>query len=133
MEMGGNGVAEHFAGRFRALIRTWRLAAGQRVFDHCVRTGWPVPARLRAIRYANVHARDSYVPGPYGGHLVLFRTRAPRAGVLDTPSMGWEGLVPGVELHDVPGTHYNLFAEPQIGILGAAMRECLERAYKEMR
>ena len=43
--------------------------------------------------------------------------------------LGWHGHAGGgIESHDVPGDHYSLLQEPNIRVLGAALKDSLEAA-----
>jgi acyl transferase domain-containing protein/thioesterase domain-containing protein len=95
-------------------------------------SGAPMPLELRELylftRYQEAQA--TYAPAPYEGRVVLFRARdiSPiyaHAG----PELGWTGLVrPGLEVHEVPGNHDSLVLEPNVDVLVAGLKGCLELA-----
>jgi thioesterase domain-containing protein len=63
-----------------------------------------------------------YVPKPYAGKLVLFRSREEPTGWFFDPHAGWDGVAAGgVELHMVDGDHFTMFQEPGAGQIAAAM------------
>jgi thioesterase domain-containing protein len=81
------------------------------------------PASLCQLRYANTTALRAYVPGPYHGDIDLFRIADNRP---DDPSMGWAGLVDGkIRVHDSPGHHRGILAEPAYRLMAAQVRECM--------
>ncbi|HEX5718504.1 MAG TPA: amino acid adenylation domain-containing protein, partial [Thermoanaerobaculia bacterium] len=68
---------------------------------------------------ANLLALSRYEAGPYGGRIVLFRA-AEREG---DPSPGWaQRARGGVEVYDVPGTHYSLLQNPAVSVLADRLR-----------
>jgi natural product biosynthesis luciferase-like monooxygenase protein/amino acid adenylation domain-containing protein len=87
-------------------------------------------AELRALwaMFArNRRASRAYVPGPFGGSLVLLRAAEGSADVEE--DLGWGGLARGgVEVREVPGDHYGLVAVPHVERLAEVVRELLARA-----
>ncbi|HLX07814.1 MAG TPA: hypothetical protein VKY89_08110, partial [Thermoanaerobaculia bacterium] len=81
--------------------------------------------------WINIMAAHRYRPSPYAGRLTLFRARDRAdlpAEVLGDPTLGWGILAAGgVEIHEVPGNHFNLTRPPHVAALAAQLRACLER------
>jgi amino acid adenylation domain-containing protein len=73
--------------------------------------------------------RDSfnYVPVEYPGDVVLFRPEIQRHGLSHDPSLGWDGVVPQLEIIDVPGDHVTMFAPPNVDVLAPKLGELLRR------
>jgi thioesterase domain-containing protein len=70
-----------------------------------------------------------YRAGPYGGRLVLFRTRGHPFLCSFDPLFGWADLVRGgVEAVNLPGAHEGIFMEPHVRELSARFRTQLLRA-----
>jgi thioesterase domain-containing protein len=45
------------------------------------------------------------------------------------PDLGWGRIATGgVEVHELPGDHVSILAEPHVRVLGEELRDCLERA-----
>ena len=56
---------------------------------------------------------DRYVPKPYIGRVVLFRTAQFQTGRFRDPELGWGKLVRGgLEVYELPGDHMGVFEEP---------------------
>lgn len=48
-------------------------------------------------------------------------------------AMGWGSLaLGGVEMREVPGTHYSIVREPQVSVLASALTACLSRAQRSI-
>ncbi|MBC8647301.1 MAG: non-ribosomal peptide synthetase, partial [Thermoanaerobaculia bacterium] len=92
----------------------------------------PLPPALQRVQNAVSGALRSYVPGPFGGLVTLFRANSrPRGYDLD-PTLGWSRLAArGVEVFDVPGYHGALVYEPRVAALAGKLRVCLQRAYAD--
>ena len=87
--------------------------------------------RALHVRETNDQAMRDYRPRLYPGKLTLFRAENPNEGYEFDSQLGWGGLATeGLEIHDVPGEHETIFKEPNVQILAAAMRECIEKARK---
>ena len=66
-----------------------------------------------------------YRPKPYAGKMTLFRATNRPLGIVPDPTLGWEGIPAELEIHDVPGRHRSLVAEPYVGVLAAMLSYCL--------
>ena len=109
----------------------WVLEALRRT-DLAV-AGFELPdlRRYFDLYWTNIGAALAWTPRSYDGPVVLLRARdnpqAPAA--LADPALGWGALSRGgVEIHDVPGTHFNLLEPPHVQVLAAAVRGLLDRA-----
>ncbi|RMH07121.1 MAG: non-ribosomal peptide synthetase, partial [Nitrospirae bacterium] len=86
----------------------------------------PVPQKLRrfAIAEALKIAEKQYTPQGYPGRMVFFLSRAEL-----NPYHVWGNLVlGGIEVHDVPGGHLDMFKPPHVYVLARKLKECLERS-----
>jgi len=91
----------------------------------------------RTIRDRN-RSYAGYAPGRFGGTITLFRAAAfsPLQAEFYAPysdgerhTLGWSRHAGGpVEVHEVPGTHVTIAAEPQVRVLVNAVREALAAA-----
>ncbi|HET9209872.1 MAG TPA: thioesterase domain-containing protein, partial [Thermoanaerobaculia bacterium] len=83
--------------------------------------------RLLAVYKTNTRIYRSYPPRPYPGPVTLFRAAG---AVLDSrlgADLGWGRLTPRpVTVHEVPGDHITLLAEPNVGALAGRLRACLD-------
>ncbi|MDO6586292.1 beta-ketoacyl synthase N-terminal-like domain-containing protein [Salipiger sp. 1_MG-2023] len=92
------------------------------------------------IEAAFLAAVGRYRLRPWDGRLVLYRpplsgkwrvsggrmVNSERAYVLEDND--WGSVVPGVEVHEVPGTHDSMVLEPNVRVLAALMREAITGA-----
>jgi amino acid adenylation domain-containing protein len=110
--VGAAGALSYLRERGRTVASDRHERAQQKAFDQCIRTGRPLPAALRDVRYANRAAGRNCVPQPYSGCALLLRGSDPRAGQYPAPLMGWKGLLTGeVEIHDIPDRLQGLLAK----------------------
>ena len=79
----------------------------------------------RLQRYLDALARH-YDPEPYAGRILLLRcTRQPKPVFLD-PSLGWAPYAAGgIEVIDIPGTHFTMFGDPGVQRIGEAISATL--------
>ncbi len=82
------------------------------------------------VYWTHVTSAHDYEPVP-GGRVALFRaTDSPDFALqlAKDPTLGWGALaLDGVEIHDVPGNHFNLTAQPHVRILAERLRGCLDQ------
>ncbi|HIK05151.1 MAG TPA: hypothetical protein IGS40_10610 [Trichormus sp. M33_DOE_039] len=104
-----------------------------------LRLGMSLPANLHRVfvAEANMQAKRAYTPQIYSDRLVLFRATEPAVFTkryLPTsedwlhrdPLHAWgEFTSAGLEIHDVPGDHYSIFAQPHVQTLAAKLKACL--------
>jgi len=83
------------------------------------------------LYWTNILAAHAYRPRPCAGRLVLLRAvDAPDAAsrIAEDPTFGWGALaLGGVEIHDVPGNHFNLTSPPHVRRLAERLRACLDQ------
>jgi aspartate racemase len=83
------------------------------------------------VMEASWQADADYVPQVYPGRVDLFRSgleRSPEGCYID-PQLGWGNLAEkGLEIHEVPCLHVNMFEEPQIQVLAEKLITCLDKA-----
>ena len=71
-------------------------------------------------------AGTNYVPKPYGGRVLLLRTRGQPFFCSFDPQYGWGKLVlGGLEVRVVPGAHERIFMEPDVQILAREVKAAL--------
>ena len=80
---------------------------------------------------ANVRAARNYKPRSYQDRITLFAAQdnrgEPRAGDFD-PTYGWRELSPEVEVFAIPGDHYTIMREPNMGMLANELNRQLSQA-----
>jgi thioesterase domain-containing protein len=82
-----------------------------------------------ALFKSRIEVMRSYEAGVFPGRITLFRARdedIEEPVGPETPSLGWEALAAGVDVHVVPGTHATMGQEPQVRELAACLAACLE-------
>jgi hypothetical protein len=84
---------------------------------------------LPEVLQGYVDALDAYVPGNYGGRIVLIWPREDQLPGGRDPRFGWWQVCPKVELITVSGEHQSSLAlDANLREVGAAMRRVLEQA-----
>lgn len=91
--------------------------------------GWGMPQHLTEIRDSNRAAADRYVLRPYRGKATLVRAveQSLRSGS-DDPHAAWKSLVGSLEVHSIPGNHYEILVEPQVERLAECLKACIDKA-----
>jgi amino acid adenylation domain-containing protein len=88
--------------------------------------GRPLPPWLRMERLRQL-AQDS-PSGVYAGRITLFRAKGPTGGSHD-PALGWARFAAqGVEVHEMPGDHQDMYKPPNVQIMARQLRDCLAEA-----
>ncbi|MWD29823.1 SDR family oxidoreductase [Aquicoccus sp. SCR17] len=132
--------------RAGGLAYPFRWAARRIRWEIAKRRGGPAeapeqPAQFHdtAIEAAFYEAIARYEVAPWDGPVKLFRpplrgkwqvpgglVNSERAYVL--PDNDWSGHVPGIEVFEVPGDHDSMVLEPNVRVLAARIRRCIEAA-----
>ncbi len=124
---GPGGAAARLRGKLRAFSETarqrWHERASGWLRRSGLRSGMSFDDPTTAIR----RAAARYAPAPFDGRLDLFRAEEPRVDGYAYPEMGWQGLARhGTVLHDVPGGHRTLLADPSLQVIADRLLERLE-------
>ncbi len=84
--------------------------------------------RLRLLQ-AHYQAIVNYHPGRYPGRITLFQAHSQPLFSTYDPDVGWKQLAEGgVEVHIIPGSHEEIFKEPNVQIMADLLRKCIETA-----
>jgi aspartate racemase len=84
------------------------------------------------IEESFVRALEQYLPEPYSGRVILFRTNDSDYYNPDA-TLGWSELVPtGLDIVDVQGDHDTMFLEPQVETLGREITAYLDIGAREL-
>jgi len=112
---------------------TWRhwvhdlpRVAGKRI--RRAMKNWRVPQVLRDVRSSNTMAADHYVLRPYAGNATLIRAAEKSLRSSEDPLAAWHGLVAALEVHEIPGDHYEILVDPQVNSLAARLKACIDGA-----
>src|SRR6185312_727014 len=82
--------------------------------------------RLLRVYQTNAGGYLSYRARPYPGPVTLFRAADAGFDPGLGADLGWGRLILGaVDLHEVPGDHITLLAEPHVAVLAGRLRACL--------
>jgi amino acid adenylation domain-containing protein len=90
------------------------------------------PARLMDYE---LRLQGDYAPGPYAGRVHLLRAASQQArplvsALLSGRDLGWGCLARGgVDVTVVPGWHNSILKKPDVVVLAAQLRRCLEQAH----
>ena len=82
-----------------------------------------------------IRLQRDYVPGPYEGRVTLLRAASQKAQLLfDALLSGWDfgwGRLArgGVSVMVVPGWHLSMLKKPDVLVLAACLRRCLDQAH----
>jgi amino acid adenylation domain-containing protein len=98
------------------------------LFSPATARPWALLETEKAITKALKH----YVTRPYPGRLTLFRASKQPLGIYPDPTLGWGELVTGeLVIHEVPGFHGTIVAEPHVRFLAEQLKACIEEAQRE--
>jgi amino acid adenylation domain-containing protein len=80
-------------------------------------------ARRFEIFRANLRRSERYAAHPYPGRIQLFRAEASHFDDPADPTLGWGALAAGgVELRQLPGSHWAIVSPPAVEAVAAALR-----------
>jgi hypothetical protein len=80
------------------------------------------------LKFWQIHlnALVAHIERPYAGHVTLLRTRGQPIFCSFAEDFGWGKLAHGgVDVKHIPGSHENIFVEPNVKFLAEQMEECL--------
>jgi amino acid adenylation domain-containing protein len=89
---------------------------------------WRVPQALKDVRNSNTAAAGRYVLRPYPGKATLIRAEEKSLRSSADPLAAWHGLVASLEIHEIPGDHYDILVDPQVNRLAQCLKSCIDRA-----
>lgn len=87
----------------------------------------PTVERLQQVFLTTVQAYINYIPSVYPGKITLFRTSQQLGEKAEDIAKGWLDYAQGgIEIHQIPGNHYNLMDPPYAEVLAQKLQACLE-------
>ena len=90
------------------------------------------PEKIEALQrmvIAHEQANFAYSPQPYWGKTTLFRAAELDVFEFYDPHLWWTDFcVGGLEIQDVPGSHWTMMTMPQVQTLARTMQACLDEA-----
>lgn len=106
-----------------------------------IRSKKSTPSAVNSMEIADVRGNDwrgdkqrsrNYIPRPWPGRIILFRTREQSPHLALDPVKGWGYLAGrGVEVHEVPGDHGTLLLKPHVHVLAEKFNASLLRVQSE--
>ena len=88
--------------------------------------GRPIPQKLATIEEISAFAAANYKPKLYQGKIVLFRSTLRGTNEGDDEYLGWGELAAGgVDVNQVPSTHFDILREPAVKVLAEQLRAYL--------
>ncbi|HEX9922775.1 MAG TPA: non-ribosomal peptide synthetase, partial [Anaerolineae bacterium] len=82
---------------------------------------------LRIVR-TTMAASSKYQAQSYPDRLTLFRTQNQSVPDDEVQTLGWNKLAAnGVEVHHLPGQHFDILRKPQVQVLAGRLRVCIDR------
>jgi len=119
----GSGGWRHL----RRRLSLFRAAWSEKATAAACRAG--LARNRQRTTIANRQAQRDYVPAPYGGRAVLFRSTMPRPGIYPVAAEAWRSLAcGGFEIVDVTTGFGNALSEPGVETLAAELTERLKMA-----
>jgi amino acid adenylation domain-containing protein len=92
---------------------------------------WFVPQVLTDVRKSNASAAEQYVLRPYPGKATLIRAAEKSLRSSADPLAAWNGLVTSLDIHEIPGDHYDILVEPHVNLLAECLKGCIDKACSE--
>jgi len=125
---GWAGAPAHLRRKAGDMMRVSRHRWAESMHRLFAAAGFEPPRGGDSVRLAIRLAAARYVPRRWEGPVQLFRAAEPRVDGYDYPDMGWQGLAPGISIHDVPGSHLTMLSEPRVSVIAAGLMEALRAA-----
>jgi len=126
LEFGQNYLFYKIQQKIKFLQDRLFLASSQLRKRHYQQAGKALPVDLqhKLLIKSFFKALAHYIPQPYLGRITLFLSYEWRSK--HTPVLA-ELAAEGVEIHEIPGYHHNLFESSKVDNLGILLKRCLER------
>ena len=88
--------------------------------------------RILRIVQATMVASSNYLPQPYPDRITLFRVQKQSAPDDPSQTLGWSKLsAKEVELHHLPGHHFDILREPHVQFLASRLQACIDQVQAE--
>jgi thioesterase domain-containing protein len=86
-----------------------------------------LPRNIKRVRKVCLQAEKEYMPRPYPGRVILFRSNHKPLGQLSDPRAGWSTYAArGLEICEIEGNHENILLEPQVRFVGERLKSYLD-------
>jgi len=91
-------------------------------------TDFMVFKRLWDVLITNRHIIQTYIPKNYAGKVSFFQAAELGKGLHVVASEAWQQFAgQELDLHIIPGNHYNMVSSPQVEVLAEKLTQCMER------
>jgi amino acid adenylation domain-containing protein len=105
-----------------AVARGWMWSIAYQIH---LSTDLRVESGIQSVEHVSAFVTKKYQPKPYTGRVALFSRSDRPAGRYRDPKFGWGEIAGGLEVHEVPGNHMDMFLEPNVQTLATKLRACL--------
>jgi len=123
--------AEKVRQRYRRKLNNKYKKAGRMFYSMLNRS---LPKSFIQVEDKLWKAGQKYEPKAYSGKVTLFRASVQPLGIYPDPTLGWGPLAPGgLEIHEVPGHHGSIVAEPYVRALAQELTHSIEKALESIR
>jgi len=107
-------------GRLPSIPERWKPLL---LRDNNRRTNREINERVQPANH-QYQITEDYVPEPYDGRVLLFRSELHQTGRFRDPALGWGELVQGeFEVRELPGDHQWMFNEPVVHMMSELLAE----------
>jgi len=102
------------------------------IHRHSLRANLPMALTPRNINMIYLKALREYLPQAYPGRAVLFRAQDRNIAFEADSQLGWSGMATGgFTVHEVPGNHFSMLAEPHVDAVVDELQAYLREAQPE--
>ena len=99
--------------RIRRRMKWWRRRVQPALWD---------------VRNSNTAAHNSYVLRPYEGRTSLLRAGKKSLRGSKDPHAAWNDLIANLEIHEIPGDHFDILVQPHVNRLAECLKSCVDRS-----
>lgn len=117
---------EYLGERVESIRQNFRLAKLRRTYRSSIGKTEALTGDLRGANAVVYLAARAYKPGPYSGRVALFRSGLEPLSLHRDTTLGWKDVADRMVVEEIPGDHREIFDEPAVHVLAAALSEQLE-------
>ena len=121
------GIAKMSALKEDVMRSFWYL-----IHRHSLRANLPLALTPRNIKMIYLKALREYLPQAYPGGAVLFRAQDRNIAFEADSQLGWSRMAAGgITVHEMPGNHFSMLAEPHVRAVADRLHAYLREAHPE--
>ena len=114
----------------KVILKRFKQSYREERIERITFTGNYKPSHIQHVMDAHYKARLSYVTKIYPGRIILLQSPL---GATRESHLAWSELATGgVDCHMVPGDHELLYEAPNVQVVAAKLRACLDEAQAEL-